>query len=242
MTIRPNAWHLQVFLQAFVHDRYWLDNGFFAELSEVEQKTEEMAKLPEIVAYKEFRDQLEKTDPRERDYGRLRELRMAGCKAQEEWRKPQEANYTAKRSREISERLYSDRMSLCPYFWSVVVALVFYYGVVRSTRPIRNFFGRTSETFATALVTSLGLVVVAFIGFGIYESRDELPSISDVAHGVASIPSGIKNEIALEMRQSQLRKEFERAERERRIRWEQEHPVEARIQREDIDRPGRSST
>lgn len=217
MRIRANAWHLQVFLQAYVHDRNWLD---------AESISAERPELPETAVYRAFEKEYYEM-PQEQRFNeetqkKLHELAEASQEAYAKWHKEQEAIFTANRSREVSERLHAGRMSLCPYFWSVVSALVFYYGFVRSTRPFRQLFGRAAPALGTALIVLMVGGLVSFIGYGIYESRDQIPT-------PAGVVAGIKNEYR-EYKEGQRRDQQKRLQEQQ--EWERANPQEAALRRQ----------
>lgn len=221
MRIRANAWYLQVFLQAYVHDRYWLD----AETIGPAERPE----LPETVAYQAFEKKYYEM-PHEQRFNeetqkKLHELAEASQKAYAKWHKEQQTIYTANRSREVSERLHAGRMSLCPYFWSVVSALVFYYGFVRSTRPFRQLVYRAAPALATGLFVLMAGGLVSLIGYGIYESRDQIPT-------PAGVVAGIKNEYR-EYKESQRREaEYQTQRIREQQEWERANPQEAALRRQ----------
>lgn len=227
MRIRANAWHLQVFLQAYVHDRYWLDVGMI--------NPTEPAKLLETAAYqafeKEYYEMPDKQQCGEEAQNRLHKLAQASHDAYTRWHKEQEARHTANMSREVSERLHAGRMSLCPYFWSVVSALFFYYGFVRSTRPLRQLFNRAAPALGTALIVLMVGGLVSLIGYGIYESRDQIPT-------PAGVVAGIKNEYREHKENERREAEHRQRQLQEQLEWERANPKEVllRKQEEEQDR------
>jgi hypothetical protein len=217
-----------VYEQAYVHDRYWLDSKSIGPV--------EFPELPETATYREFERKYYKMPEEEQlskeTRNRLWELAEASQEAYSKWHEEQETIYTTNRSREVSERLHAGRMSLCPYFWSVISALVFYYGFVRSTRPFRRLFRRVAPALETAMATLMlvvvygGLVgIVGFIGYGFYEIRDQIPT-------PASIVVSVKTEYR-EYRESQRQEAEHQAERAREQQeWERANPQEAMLRRQ----------
>jgi|GEM_PF-5754498 len=222
MRIRASAWHLQVFLQAYVRDRYWLDAGIINPATE-------RPELPETAAYRAFREKCDAM-PSERRFNEetqkeLHELGEAWREACVRWHETQEAVYTADRSREVSERLHGGRMSLCPYFWSVIAALVCYYGFVRSTRPLRQLIHRAVLSLAaTFLVLGIGLSV-ALSGYVIYAERDRIPT-------PAGIVAGIKTEYRAYRQLQQQETEYEAKRLQEQQEWERANPQEAALRRQ----------
>ncbi len=184
MHIKVNTWHLRIFLQAYVHDRRWLDAGNIDP--EVVQ-----TELLEAVAYREFQNEYYQMSSDQRCskamMSKYETFRKAYEEAFENWHGEQEKIHTAKMSREVHERLNAGRMSLCPYFWSVVSALVFYYGFIRSTRPVRQAFGRMVPALVTALLILFGSGLVGGLGYGVYRIVNTVPSPS-------SLVASFKNE------------------------------------------------
>ena len=179
MKLQRTAWHFRVYMKAYVTDRSWLDHGNIGPV--------ERPRLLEEEAYHAFEEKMRSMPP-EQQFGQetrdeLLKLEGAWQKADNDWRQEQEAAYTESRSREVRERLYAGKTSLCPYFWSVVFGLVIYYGVVRSTRPIWQMFSRIAISEAAAL-SAIGLVIVAFIGYGAYESWNEIPTPRQFVTGI----------------------------------------------------------
>ncbi len=235
MKIRANAWHLKVFLQAYVNDRYWLDIGTV--------NPSEECQTPETVAFEEFEKEYRKLPYQERfsqeNQKKLEELATASQKAFAEWYRDQQTIYTTNKSREVSERIYSGKMSLCPYFWRIVSALVFYYMLIRATRPFRNFFNKIAEGLATAVGVTIIAVIISVVGYGIYSIHDQIPTPADV---VVSVKQSVK-----EYKQSKIQQQAAEAEQkiieqqntQARIAWEQKHPEEVareRAEREEFDR------
>lgn len=223
MQIRANAWHLRVFLQAHVHDRYWIDQGTINPAEE--------CKTPETDAYEEFEKAFQLLPIKERDYKQRCDLAEAAQKSREVWVKQQAVLYTAQKSTQVSERLYSGRMSLCPYFWSIVSTLVFYYGFVRSTRPFRNFFNQVADGLATAVGALILAGVVVLIGYGIYTIHDQIPTPAEIVVGVKqSVKEYRQNRV---QEQAAAVAEQQRAQQQAQMQliWQQQHPEDFQRQR-----------
>ncbi len=228
MNIRPNSWHLRLFLLSHVQDRFWIDEG---EISKEAAKVV----LPEVAAYEEFRrehfSKMSQRDPQSSDYfERLSELGEIASSAAVVWHTEQRSLYTASKSREIQLLLDTDRMSLCPYFWSVFWSVVIYLPFVRGTRPIRNFLSRpmVPEIILGGLFVA---PLIAMVVAGAWNQKSEI-SVPKPAAIVASIKQSAKD-IRDDWRKSQ---EEGRRREQVHLQYEREHPEEIRQQKESETR------
>ena len=247
MKIRAAAWHLRVFLQAYVRDRGWIDS--FWEPGNAPKD------LPEIVAVQEFEKVLRDEHPEGHQnimypgigmsqltpdlrakQERYLELLREQERAVNEWGTTQRQQHHEQRMNEIETRLYAGRMSLCPYFWHVVFAVVFYYPVVR---PVRGMWRAVIsvvpqlEWMAVRLAVAL---VVGLLGYGLYAGRHtiaEIPSIpSNVVQGVKNEYTDYQKRSAAQAQYEAERKLEEQRAIEARLEWERTHPEEVRQRRE----------
>ncbi len=222
MQIRVNEWHLRVYLQAYVYDRSWLDIGRIDSTQ---------CNAPEVEAFEAFEKQLIDLPEEERyskeTQDRREELSDAAHLAYIAWREDEKAKYTAAKSREVKERLDSGRMSLCPYFWSVVSALLFYYGIVRSTRPIRKFVSRIADGILVTVSLTLVAGVFIFIGQSIYSVRSEIPNPSDIVTGVSQLVQEHRQEQAIEHAEQVAEQSYNQRRAQEDAIWRQQHPDEA---------------
>lgn len=77
------------------------------------------------------------------------------------------------------ERLESGRMSLCPYFWMVLLSLFFYWPVMRPWRAISAWWAKKSwhfrevVSFILSLFYIIGFFGGLFIALSVRDARDE---------------------------------------------------------------------
>lgn len=228
MKIRAGSWHLQVFLQAYVEDRYWLDAGY-APLAERPQ-------FPEFAAFMAFQEEFIRLTPDSRwnmeNDTQYQELHTAAIAAENAWREKQEAIYTAEQSAKVKTRLLSAHTSLCPYFWSVVSALVFYYGVVRSTRPLRESLGRASNIIMCGAAATVVTLILGLIGWGIYENWRRIPTPAGIARGITQEYREYQDERRKEAEQRRIWEEDDKQRLLTQQAWEQANPEEVARRRE----------
>jgi hypothetical protein len=244
MRIRRGAWHLRVFLQAYVRDRGWIDA--FWETGNAPKD------LPEIVTVREYAASLKAENPKgyqnimypvigmsqltpelREKQEHFQKLLREEERAVNEWRSAEWQRHHERRVTEVETRLYAGRMSLCPYFWSVVFALVFYYPVVRPTRGawrVATFFVPVLAWLATRILVAL---LVGLVGYGLYAGRNTIPQIP------SNVVQGVKSEYADYQQRQEAKAKWEaeekRLEQQRLavlLEWERTHPEEMRQRRE----------
>jgi hypothetical protein len=162
------------------------------------------------------------------------ESRKQFIKRREQYSKERRLRYARLRARATAKRLYSNRMSLCPYFRAVVLAVLVYYLFVKPGKGLRNRFGylgpRISQVAAVTTFVAIFAVPAGLILY--YNGRD-------LAEGIVNIPSSV----AQEYRQRQAEKQFwaeleqkrekEAAEvRQRQMEYDLAHPEEVQKRNE----------
>lgn len=143
--IFSDSWHARVYLQAYVNDRTWIDPSHPGAFWDESQGID----LPEREAFWKFQEANPYSSWRDGESGEeFRGLFRSWNKARKAWCDVKLASYSTEKSAQIRSRLFSGKTSLCPYFWSVVYALVVYYGLVRGARWL---FKSLSRAFTVAL-------------------------------------------------------------------------------------------
>jgi hypothetical protein len=139
MQINSDAWHLRLFREAYIKNRaFWLDSPINLDY----ERPKELNELPEVVerriaeeawyeevrllSWKEFKEKSEKK------HKEINLLRQKAREAQVGWLEEELKTRTARLSAELADKLEHGRMSLCPYFWSVVIAVLWYVPFVRN--------------------------------------------------------------------------------------------------------------
>lgn len=144
--INPDGWPARLYLRAYADEREsWLGVSWSAQV-EIDKRAAE--RFPEVAAwvaleerrrklYSEGGDWRQHSDAEREEFGRWRAAAEVVAKAvRDPWTKEQYAHWHAERSREIRERFEAGRQSLCPFFWSVVIAVVFYLCLIPAKRAI----------------------------------------------------------------------------------------------------------
>lgn len=247
MKINTDTWYFKLYAKAFIEDRNWLDWSYAPLLKE---------ELSETIEYKEALRIYSDKNPNERteeEELKVQILHNISQKAKKDWFNNEIKRHTKEMSLKNLEKVKNGRMSLCPYFWSIVLALVVYCGIEFPLRKVSSFFKllfspltkRADKIFTVMdkfIMAVMNIIVVLFIagfislvGYGIYEKRNE----------IQEIPFKFVETIKYEFESYKFRKKSEeeykkQQERETlrklewKLEWEKEHPEEARKQKEEM--------
>lgn len=263
MKIRKDAWHLRLYRRAYIEDRGWtsVPEPVFQEWWQHHnsdptiQACLAMMRSGEV----EFGGWQDWSAEDVEEVGRwLEAAHETYEQARVNWFASKRTEYHAARAAELRERLERERMSLCPYFWSVVAAVVIYSAVVRPWRWLCGTLARPFQFAVAALGVAAILAIVGGIGYGFWSARCVFVSAGrGIANGVVAIPTvpgrmgdwayerklKTERDAQIEEQHAQWRREHERQEREAarkreeaaRIawaQWAQEHPNEAQRSKE----------
>lgn len=211
-TIFKDSWHAKLYLRAYVEDRTWLDPSHADEFASEAYA----AGLPEQDAV----DAFTKANPTvwrgEGEAGaELDRLYHAAALARDAWCERKFATYSAEKSAEIRQKFFSGKTSLCPYFWSVVYAIVAYYGVVLISRRVaglmKQFIDQITPVFdaiehiaaTTWKPALLGTAIAGALTLGLAIQVDILDSPADLL-------ASYRQEQADETRKALERQQWER--------------------------------
>lgn len=242
MRIKKSAWYYRLFEAAYIRNRGWIDWFTLTVDSSDLPEYQQMEALKRSFNYDYTAGVL---DAHVAMY--YREVVVPACEAASERR---EQEIAAERANKVRERLEGGRKSLCPFFWSVVIAVVVYLPITavdRVTGWIVGLIQRNVRRIGWAaaacgvLLTSYGATTL----------------IIGNASDIASIPNAIsrwhrERQEQLRLEEERERQQLEAEELERRTaaaqqrayeeqqraheewlrKWQLEHPEEVRLQAE----------
>lgn len=215
MKISRDSWHVKVYLQAYANDRTWIDPDHSGVFWDESQGID----LPEREAFWKFQESNPNSSWRDGESGEeFRDLLRSWNKARKAWCDAKFASYSTEKSSQVRSRLLLGKTSLCPYFWSVVYALVVYYGLILTSRKALKALDRVftaGERIVTATwqPVAVGALIAGTLVTGLAMQFDLLATPSD---------------LLVRYRQEQAEKAFRVAEREKSEReWALERQVKS---------------
>ncbi|KKR98422.1 MAG: hypothetical protein UU49_C0017G0001 [Candidatus Magasanikbacteria bacterium GW2011_GWC2_41_17] len=180
MKLSRHAWHLKLYQRAYIEDRsLWLGvptNTVCAWDEEWRQKRDDAEVERLLASIKKFEELWRSMNygevPDTTTWAELETLQTAyhqDCRKfydlRRAWFTQKSTEYHAQRAAELRERLESGRMSICPYFWSVVFAVALYAMCVRPMvwfgQTMTKILGRVARPAKILALTATICVIVS---------------------------------------------------------------------------------
>jgi hypothetical protein len=222
MNLRQSAWHCRLFLHAFAQDRGWLE--WFRNVTLPKDEPREVRYLQRFERTYGAMKVEQQEHPKVQQ--RLFELNQAADRARERQYQEARAQQVTARSQTVRDRLMSGRMSLCPYFWSVVSAVLI-YGLI--CLPTAWFFQRALPFFGRVIIVLMLVLLIGSVTYYSFKNRGQVPVITQ------AVTADLREVKARWDAESAYNRQLAAEEQHRKLaaaQWAKQHPDEVRSERE----------